>query len=153
MLPVTYPQSHNYQQDDFHKTVARTLSQGSAPMSMDFHPLQQTLILGILTVLFFLIIFKFGLAPFLPSQCGVFTIGLLQLVPMLLTLDCGMLVPKKDLFLETSRSGTLGNVLCPSRFVRTICFSNSLYSPSLHVTHKFINRHHWLRIHLSQLIA
>jgi hypothetical protein len=46
MLPVTYPQSHNYQQDDFHKAVARTLSQGSAPMSMDFHPLQQTLLLG-----------------------------------------------------------------------------------------------------------
>ncbi|XP_066396114.1 protein TPR3 [Miscanthus floridulus] len=45
MLPVTYPQSHNYQQDDFHKTVARTLSQGSTPMSMDFHPLQQTLLL------------------------------------------------------------------------------------------------------------
>ncbi|CAL4921817.1 unnamed protein product [Urochloa decumbens] len=45
MLPVTYPQSHNYQQDDFHKTVARTLSQGSSPMSMDFHPLQQTLLL------------------------------------------------------------------------------------------------------------
>ncbi|ONL96162.1 topless-related2 [Zea mays] len=37
--------SHNYQQDDFHKAVARTLSQGSAPMSMDFHPLQQTLLL------------------------------------------------------------------------------------------------------------
>ncbi|XP_023158039.2 uncharacterized protein [Zea mays] len=45
MLPVTYPQSHNYQQDDFHKIVARTLSQGSTPMSMDFHPLQQTLLL------------------------------------------------------------------------------------------------------------
>ncbi|ONL94264.1 Topless-related protein 2 [Zea mays] len=45
MLPVTYPQSHNYQQDDFHKTVARTLSQGSTSMSMDFHPLQQTLLL------------------------------------------------------------------------------------------------------------
>ncbi|AQK58260.1 Topless-related protein 2 [Zea mays] len=44
MLPVTYPQSQNYQQDDFHKTVARTLSQGSTPMSMDFHPLQQTLL-------------------------------------------------------------------------------------------------------------
>jgi hypothetical protein len=46
MLPVTYPQSQNYQQDDFHKTVARTLSQGSTPMSMDFHPLQQTLLNG-----------------------------------------------------------------------------------------------------------
>ncbi|XP_062210622.1 protein TPR3 isoform X2 [Phragmites australis] len=45
MLPVTYPQSHSYQQDDFHRTVARTLSQGSNPMSMDFHPLQQTLLL------------------------------------------------------------------------------------------------------------
>jgi hypothetical protein len=46
MLPVTYPQSQNCQQDDFHKTVAQTLSQGSTPMSMDFHPLQQTLLLG-----------------------------------------------------------------------------------------------------------
>ncbi|XP_062216167.1 protein TPR3-like isoform X2 [Phragmites australis] len=45
MLPVTYPQSHNYQQDDFHRTVARTLSQGSVPMSMDFHPHQQTLLI------------------------------------------------------------------------------------------------------------
>ncbi|XP_020393282.1 protein TPR3-like [Zea mays] len=45
MRSVTYPQSQNYQQDDFHKTVARTLSQGSTPMSMDFHPLQQTLLL------------------------------------------------------------------------------------------------------------
>jgi hypothetical protein len=42
----TYPQSHSYPQDDFHKAVARTLSQGSAPMSMDFHPVQQTLLLG-----------------------------------------------------------------------------------------------------------
>ncbi|PWZ45163.1 Protein TPR3 [Zea mays] len=47
MLPVTYPQSHNYQQNNFHKTVARTLSQGSTPMNMDFHPLQQTLLLDI----------------------------------------------------------------------------------------------------------
>ncbi|EMS49891.1 Topless-related protein 1 [Triticum urartu] len=45
MMPVTYPQSHSYPQDDFHKAVARTLSQGSAPMSMDFHPVQQTLLL------------------------------------------------------------------------------------------------------------
>uniref|UniRef100_A0A0E0GJV4 CTLH domain-containing protein n=1 Tax=Oryza nivara TaxID=4536 RepID=A0A0E0GJV4_ORYNI len=45
MLPVTYPQSHSYPQDDFHKNVARTLSQGSTPMSMDFHPVQQTLLL------------------------------------------------------------------------------------------------------------
>jgi hypothetical protein len=46
MMPATYPQSHSYPQDDFHKTVARTLSQGSVPMSMDFHPVQQTLLLG-----------------------------------------------------------------------------------------------------------
>jgi hypothetical protein len=53
-LPVnmmqSYPQSHSYPQDDFHKAVARTLSQGSAPMSMDFHPVQQTLLLGKLHV-------------------------------------------------------------------------------------------------------
>lgn len=47
MMAVSYPQSHSYPpQDDFHKAVARTLSQGSAPMSMDFHPVQQTLLLG-----------------------------------------------------------------------------------------------------------
>lgn len=32
--------------DDLPKTVARTLNQGSSPMSMDFHPIQQTLLLG-----------------------------------------------------------------------------------------------------------
>ncbi|KAM7480314.1 hypothetical protein LguiA_028527 [Lonicera macranthoides] len=31
--------------DDLPKTVARTLNQGSSPMSMDFHPIQQTLLL------------------------------------------------------------------------------------------------------------
>lgn len=34
--------------DDLPKTVARTLNQGSSPMSMDFHPIQQTLLLGTL---------------------------------------------------------------------------------------------------------
>ncbi|XP_038988989.1 protein TPR3 [Phoenix dactylifera] len=48
ILPVTYPQNHSqamYMLDDLPKTVARTLSQGSTPMSMDFHPIQQTLLL------------------------------------------------------------------------------------------------------------
>ncbi|XP_059644318.1 protein TOPLESS isoform X2 [Cornus florida] len=31
--------------DDLPKTIARTLNQGSSPMSMDFHPVQQTLLL------------------------------------------------------------------------------------------------------------
>ena len=32
--------------EDFPKTVARTLNQGSVPTTMDFHPIQQTLLLG-----------------------------------------------------------------------------------------------------------
>ncbi|XP_073010395.1 protein TPR3 [Typha latifolia] len=48
ILPVTYPQSHGqamYTPDDLPKTVARTLNQGSTPMSMDFHPMHQTILL------------------------------------------------------------------------------------------------------------
>ncbi|XP_072978212.1 protein TPR3-like [Typha angustifolia] len=48
ILPVTYPQSHGqimHTPDDLPKTVARTLSQGSTPMSMDFHPIHQTVLL------------------------------------------------------------------------------------------------------------
>jgi hypothetical protein len=53
MLPMTFPgQAHGHNQtfkapDDLPKTVARTLSQGSSPMSMDFHPIKQTLLLGL----------------------------------------------------------------------------------------------------------
>lgn len=53
MLPMTFPgQAHGHNQtfkapDDLPKTVARTLSQGSSPMSMDFHPIKQTLLLGV----------------------------------------------------------------------------------------------------------
>lgn len=49
ILPVTYLQNHSqsmYPPDDLPKTVARTLNQGSTPMSMDFHPTQQTVLLG-----------------------------------------------------------------------------------------------------------
>eukprot|EP01018_Ginkgo_biloba_P028595 Gb_04053 [translate_table: standard] len=46
---VTYPGPNHtpnmYSQDDLPKTVARTLNQGSNVMSMDFHPLQQTILL------------------------------------------------------------------------------------------------------------
>ncbi|GMN49960.1 hypothetical protein TIFTF001_019120 [Ficus carica] len=50
MLPVTFP-GHGHSQafnapDDLPKTVTRTLNQGSSPMSMDFHPVQQTLLLA-----------------------------------------------------------------------------------------------------------
>lgn len=50
VLPVSFP-GHAHSQsfnapDDLPKTVARTLNQGSSPMSMDFHPIQQTLLLG-----------------------------------------------------------------------------------------------------------
>ncbi|GLT74988.1 hypothetical protein SLA2020_467470 [Shorea laevis] len=53
MLPITFP-GHGHGQtlgqtfnvpDDLPKTVLRTLNQGSSPMSMDFHPVQQTLLL------------------------------------------------------------------------------------------------------------
>jgi hypothetical protein len=50
VLPVTYPgQSHahaTYSTDDLPKNVSRILSQGSAIKSMDFHPVQQTMLLG-----------------------------------------------------------------------------------------------------------
>lgn len=51
VLPVTFP-GHSHSQafnapDDLPKTVVRILNQGSSPMSMDFHPLQQTLLLGL----------------------------------------------------------------------------------------------------------
>lgn len=36
-----------YSQDDLTKTVVRTLNQGSNVMSMDFHPQQQTILLGL----------------------------------------------------------------------------------------------------------
>ncbi|KAH9626650.1 hypothetical protein KSS87_004651, partial [Heliosperma pusillum] len=49
VLPVSFP-GHGYGQpfnipDDLPKTVTRTLNQGSSPMSMDFHPVQLTLLL------------------------------------------------------------------------------------------------------------
>ncbi|KAJ4708228.1 Topless-related protein [Melia azedarach] len=49
ILPVAYPsQSHgqsSYSTDDLPKTVVMTLNQGSAVKSMDFHPMQQILLL------------------------------------------------------------------------------------------------------------
>ena len=58
ILPVTYPQNHNqamYSPDDLPKTVARTLNQGSTPMSMDFHPVQQTILLGEFSIWIFVL--------------------------------------------------------------------------------------------------
>lgn len=50
VLPMSFS-GHGHSQafsapDDLPKNVARTLNQGSSPMSMDFHPVQQTLLLG-----------------------------------------------------------------------------------------------------------
>jgi hypothetical protein len=36
-----------YSQDDLPKNVVRTLNQGSNVMSLDFHPIQQTILLGL----------------------------------------------------------------------------------------------------------
>ncbi|XVE53582.1 hypothetical protein DITRI_Ditri03aG0014200 [Diplodiscus trichospermus] len=50
MLPAMSPSQSNGLQfnmaEELPKTVARTLNQGSAPTSMDFHPIQQTLLLA-----------------------------------------------------------------------------------------------------------
>lgn len=50
IMPVAYTsQSHgqsSYSSDDLPKNVVMTLNQGSAVKSMDFHPLQQILLLG-----------------------------------------------------------------------------------------------------------
>lgn len=53
VLPMPFP-GHGPSQafnspDDLPKNVARTLNQGSSPMSMDFHPTKQTLLLGMLS--------------------------------------------------------------------------------------------------------
>ncbi|OAY36934.1 topless-related protein 1 [Manihot esculenta] len=51
VLPVSFPgHGHGHGQtfnapDDLPKTLSRTLNQGSSPMSMDFHPVQQTILL------------------------------------------------------------------------------------------------------------
>ncbi|XP_076888055.1 protein TOPLESS-like [Bidens hawaiensis] len=50
VLPAAFQGHNSHTQafsapDDLPKTVARTLNQGSSPMSMDFHPIQQTLLL------------------------------------------------------------------------------------------------------------
>ncbi|XP_077222242.1 protein TPR3-like [Tasmannia lanceolata] len=49
IMPVTYPGQNHYPSlyvpDDLPKTVARSLNQGSSPTSMDFHPVQQTVLL------------------------------------------------------------------------------------------------------------
>lgn len=38
--------SSMYSSEDLPKTAVRTLNQGSCVMSMDFHPMQQTILLG-----------------------------------------------------------------------------------------------------------
>ncbi|KAL0904778.1 hypothetical protein M5K25_026928 [Dendrobium thyrsiflorum] len=48
VLPVAFTQNSSqnmYNPDDLPKTVARSLNQGSTPRSMDFHPIQQTILL------------------------------------------------------------------------------------------------------------
>lgn len=50
ILPVAYPnQSHgqsSYSSDDLPRSVIMSLNLGSAVKSMDFHPVQQILLLG-----------------------------------------------------------------------------------------------------------
>lgn len=44
---ASHPQTSIYSQDDLPKNVVRTLNQGSNVMSLDFHPIQQTILLGL----------------------------------------------------------------------------------------------------------
>lgn len=44
---ASHPQTSMYSQDDLPKNVVRTLNQGSNVMSLDFHPIQQTILLGL----------------------------------------------------------------------------------------------------------
>ena len=92
VLPVTFP-GHGHSQtfnapDDLPKAVARTLNQGSSPTSMDFHPVQQTLLLGLLTCFFFILylhlVFCFWLAGGSILGNGILILNTMnQLVPML----------------------------------------------------------------------
>lgn len=61
VLPVSFA-GHGHAQtfnapDDLPKTVMRTLNQGSSPKSMDFHPIQQTLLLGIFKFILYYLLF------------------------------------------------------------------------------------------------
>lgn len=67
VLPVTFP-GHGHSQafnapDDLPKTLIRNLNQGSSPMSMDFHPVQQTLLLGLPLLELIFLIQGFSLLP------------------------------------------------------------------------------------------
>jgi len=98
VLSATFP-GHGHGQafnspDDLPKTVLRTLNQGSSPMSMDFHPVQQTLLLGQLllqslsTVFFDL--FQLHLFTIFAVNWPIFSLdGMFQLVQMWRTLVYG----------------------------------------------------------------
>lgn len=74
VLPVSFPghgHGHGHGQafnapDDLPKVVARTLNQGSSPMSMDFHPVQQTILLGLLDFSVFHLVGSVALAYLYP---------------------------------------------------------------------------------------
>lgn len=89
MLPMTFPgQAHGHTQafkapDDLPKTVARTLSQGSSPMSMDFHPIKQTLLLGLFPAC------DKNHQKFCNIRSSLFQFALFQLVQMLGILGSG----------------------------------------------------------------
>ncbi|XP_048134058.1 topless-related protein 4-like [Rhodamnia argentea] len=47
VLPVTYNSQSSYSADDLPRSVVMTINQGSPVKSMDFHPVQQILLLGV----------------------------------------------------------------------------------------------------------
>jgi hypothetical protein len=72
VLPMSFPgHGHGHGQtfnapDDLPKAVVRTLNQGSSPMSMDFHPVQQTILLGLLDFSVFRLVGSVALAYLYP---------------------------------------------------------------------------------------
>lgn len=85
ILPVAYtPQSHgqsSYSTDDLPKTVVMTLNQGSAVKSMDFHPVQQILLVGKTPLAWWTLFSQFLLLALLFTSISFWMVGLTILSP------------------------------------------------------------------------
>lgn len=108
--------SSAYSQDDIPKSLVRTLSQGSNVMSMDFHPQQQTILLGLWVVTKYVTektilwnhLLKFSL--------------LLQLAQMLVTLAFGKLGRGRGWYINLSRFGIYRLLPCHCRYLCSVLY-------------------------------
>lgn len=113
VLPVPFPaQSYArplYSSDELPKNVVINLNQGYAVKSLDFHPVQPTLLLGLPFLLIGSVLLFIYLVIFLKwinfsLYCFPF-----QLEQILVKSPFGRLLARRGLFLGISRFGTLGN--------------------------------------------